>query len=121
MAGADINVADAWKLTAGNPEVIVAIVDEGVKYTHPDLAANMWINPNPSPEYGKQDIHGWNFVTDGPISWGQKGDSGHGTHVAGTVAAVNNNGIGVCGVAGGTGKGDGVRLMSCHLLGRPDG
>lgn len=95
MAGADINVADAWKLTAGNPEVIVAIVDEGVKYTHPDLAANMWINPNPSPEYGKQDIHGWNFVTDGPISWGQKGDSGHGTHVAGTVAAVNNNGIGV--------------------------
>lgn len=116
VAGADINVADAWKLTAGNPEVIVAIVDEGVKYTHPDLAANMWINPNPSPEYGKQDIHGWNFVTDGPISWGQKGDSGHGTHVAGTVAAVNNNGIGVCGVAGGTGKGDGVRLMSCQIF-----
>ena len=116
VAGADINVADAWKLTAGNPEVIVAIVDEGVKYTHPDLAANMWINPNPSPEYKNQDIHGWNFAADGPISWGQKGDSGHGTHVAGTVAAVNNNGIGVCGVAGGTGKGDGVRLMSCQIF-----
>ena len=116
VAGADINVADAWKLTAGNPEVIVAIVDEGVKYTHPDLAANMWINPNPSPEYKNQDIHGWNFAADGSISWGQKGDSGHGTHVAGTVAAVNNNGIGVCGVAGGTGKGDGVRLMSCQIF-----
>ena len=116
VAGADINVADAWKLTAGNPEVIVAIVDEGVKYTHPDLAANMWINPNPSPEYKNQDIHGWNFAADGPISWGQKGDSGHGTHVAGTVAAVNNNGIGVCGVAGGTGKGGGVRLMSCQIF-----
>ena len=68
VAGADINVADAWKLTAGNPEVIVAIVDEGVKYTHPDLAANMWINPNPSPEYKNQDIHGWNFAADGSIS-----------------------------------------------------
>ena len=116
VAGADIHVADAWKLTAGNPEVIVAIVDEGVKYTHPDLAANMWTNPNPSPEYNSQDIHGWNFAADGPISWGQKGDSGHGTHVAGTVAAVNNNGIGVCGVAGGTGNGDGVRLMSCQIF-----
>ena len=116
VAGADINVADAWKLTAGNPEVIVAIVDEGVKYTHPDLAANMWINPNPSPEYKNQDIHGWNFAADGPISWGQKGDSGHGTHVAGTVAAVNNNGVGVCGVAGGTGRNDGVKLMSCQIF-----
>ena len=116
VAGADIHVADAWKLTAGNPEVIVAIVDEGVKYTHPDLAANMWTNPNPSPEYNSQDIHGWNFAADGPVSWDRKGDSGHGTHVAGTVAAVNNNGIGVCGVAGGTGNGDGVRLMSCQIF-----
>ena len=125
VAGADINVADAWKLTAGNPEVIVAIVDEGVKYTHPDLAANMWVNPNPSPEFGNQDIHGWNFTDDGPITWDQvsvdasgkkEGDSGHGTHVAGTVAAINNNGLGVAGVAGGTGNNDGVRLMSCQIL-----
>ena len=61
-AGADINVPEAWKLTGGSPSIIVAIVDEGVKYTHPDLAANMWVNPNPSPEFGNQDIHGWNFL-----------------------------------------------------------
>lgn len=124
-AGIDINVADAWKLTAGDPRVIVAIIDEGVKYTHPDLAANMWENPEPSAEYNYQDIHGYNFIDNGPITWdkletqpnGQvTGDSGHGTHVAGTVAAVNNNGIGVGGVAGGSGKGDGVRLMSCQVF-----
>ena len=103
----------------------MAIVDEGVKYTHPDLAANMWVNPSPSPEYDNKDIHGWNFAENTPISWdkvevgvgGKKeGDSGHGTHVAGTIAAVNNNGLGVAGVAGGTGNNDGVRLMSCQIL-----
>lgn len=123
--GADINVAEAWKLTGGDPRIIVAIVDEGVKYTHPDLAANMWVNPSPSPEYNNQDIHGWNFAENCPISWdkvvttpsGKKeGDSGHGTHVAGTVAAINNNGLGVAGVAGGTGNSDGVRLMSCQIF-----
>lgn len=123
--GADINVAEAWKLTGGDPRIIVAIVDEGVKYTHPDLAANMWINPSPSPEFNNQDIHGWNFAENCPISWdkvvtapnGKKdGDSGHGTHVAGTVAAINNNGLGVAGVAGGTGNNDGVRLMSCQIF-----
>lgn len=67
------------------------------------------------------DYYGYNFVTNGPISWDVvdakgDGDSGHGTHTAGTVAAVNNNGIGVCGVAGGSGNNDGVRIMSCQAL-----
>lgn len=115
--GADINVKDVWSgITCGDPEIIVAVVDEGVKYTHPDLAANMWTNPSPSDDYGKQDIHGWNFVADGPITWDNTGDTGHGTHCAGTIAAVNNNGVGVSGVAGGSGAGDGVKIMSCQIF-----
>ncbi len=115
-AGADINVAPAWELTGGDPNIIVAVVDEGVKYTHPDLAANIWTNPEPSEEYGMQDIHGYNFVTGEPISWDKEGDTGHATHIAGTIAAVNNNGVGVCGIAGGTGNNDGVRIMSCQIF-----
>ena len=127
-AGADINVKNAWKLCSGDPNIVVAVCDEGVKYTHPDLAPNMWVNEDEIPNNGidddnngyVDDIHGWNFLstTDYPksISWAALGDGGHGTHVAGTVAAVNNNGIGVGGVAGGTGNGDGVRIMSCQVF-----
>lgn len=132
--GADINVKDAWALTAGDPRIVVAIVDEGVKYTHPDLAANMWVNTKEQSggagvdddDNGyMDDVHGFNFVTHGAISWGiphynekgeYDGDESHGTHVAGTVAAVNNNGEGVSGIAGGTGNGDGVRIMSCQIF-----
>lgn len=119
-AGTDINVPEAWKLTGGSPSIIVAIVDEGVKYTHPDLADNMWVNPDGSG------VPGYNFATNSTkLTWSVShydnkgkydGDSGHGTHVAGTVAAVNNNGKGVCGVAGGTGSNDGVKLMSCQIF-----
>ena len=114
-AGADINVYDVWSsLTAGDSSVIVAVVDEGVKYSHPDLAANMWTNSE-----GK---HGYNFVDDdGEISWDKEGDSGHGTHCAGVIAAVNNNGVGISGVAGGTGNSDGVKIMSCQIFSHDTG
>ncbi len=130
--GMDVNAAPAWSLTGGDPRVIVAVLDEGVKYTHPDLAANMWTNPAETDSDGVDndgngyvdDIHGYNFVDDGPITWNKSiksgttttSDTGHATHVAGTVAAVNNNGIGVCGIAGGTGEGDGVKIMSCQIF-----
>lgn len=126
-AGCDVNALEAWKICKGDPSIIVAILDEGVMYTHPDLAANMWCNPGESVQGAKTDgdgngyegdLHGYNFVTEsGDITWTDANDSGHGTHVAGTIAAVNNNGKGVCGVAGGDGTpNSGVKIMSCQVF-----
>jgi len=97
---ADIDLPEAWEITKGNPEVIVAVIDQGIQTNHPDLIANMW------------EGIGYNFINNSPNI--VPGD--HGSHVAGTVAGVNNNGIGISGVAGGSGPGDGVRLMSCQVF-----
>ena len=126
-AGCDVNALEAWKTCKGDPSIIVAILDEGVMYTHPDLAANMWCNPGESVQGAKTDgdgngyegdLHGYNFVTEsGDITWTDANDTGHGTHVAGTIAAVNNNGKGVCGIAGGDGTpNSGVKIMSCQVF-----
>lgn len=129
--GCDVGVLEAWQIETGDSELIVAVNDEGVAYTHPDLAANMWTNPGEVPGNGIDDdgngyiddVYGWNFCTNGPISWDKKNprnpdddDSGHGTHVAGIISAVNGNNVGVCGIAGGSGAGDGVRIMSTQIF-----
>lgn len=126
-AGCDVNAAEAWKTCTGDPSIIVAVLDEGVMYTHPDLAANMWTNSGETKQGATTDgdgngyngdLHGYNFVSDsGDITWTDANDTGHGTHVAGTIAAVNGNGIGVCGVAGGDGTpNSGVKIMSCQVF-----
>lgn len=124
VAGADVGVKDAWKLTAGDPRIIVAVLDQGVAVNHPDLKDAMWVNQ--AEEDGTDgvdddkngyvdDKNGFNFAENkGKPSYGYGSD--HGTHIAGTIAATNNNGLGVSSIAGGSGNGDGVRLMSCQTF-----
>ena len=123
---ADVNAVPAWKLCKGDPTIIVAVVDEGVMYTHEDLKANICINK--AERNGTagvdddnngyiDDTYGYNFVGNTPkISWTAEDDTGHGTHVAGIVSATNNNKIGISSVAGGSGNNDGVKLFSVQIF-----
>ena len=124
LQGIDMGLVNAWEQfqVFGNSEVIVAVVDSGVEYSHEDLNPNMWVNEaelngiegvDDDGNGYKDDIYGYNFVSsDGSINF----DS-HGTHVAGTIGAVNNNGIGVCGIAGGRYPViPGVRMMTLQVL-----
>ncbi|MDO5016891.1 MAG: S8 family serine peptidase [Porphyromonas sp.] len=111
FAGSDINLPEAWQIETGKKEVVVCVVDAGVDYTHVDLAANFDLERS------------YSFIHD--INGNEKGykqiesqTSSHGTHVAGTIAAVNNNGIGVAGIAGGNGNpGTGVTIINAQILG----
>ena len=101
--GADIKATQAWDLFTGDPNFPVGVIDTGIDYTHPDLAANIWTNPGEKAGNGKDDdgngyvddVHGYDFVNhDGdPMD-----DGVHGTHVAGTIGAVGDNGVGITGV-----------------------
>ena len=125
IKGADVAVEKAWDLTTGDPSIIVAVLDEGVDVNHEDLKASMWVNEGEawgSHEDGDGngyagDIHGYNFVEDhGVIAVESLYDTGHGSHVAGVIAAANNNGVGISSIAGGNGSLPGVRIMSCQIF-----
>jgi subtilisin family serine protease/regulation of enolase protein 1 (concanavalin A-like superfamily) len=111
--GADVMAEAAWDLQREAPDIVVAVVDTGIRYTHEDLAPNMWVNPGESglDAQGRDkrtngidddgdgyidDVHGINVLTH---SGDPMDDWGHGTHVAGIVGAVGNNGVGVAGIA----------------------
>lgn len=147
MAGADVGVKDAWRLTGGDPSVVIAVFDCAVNSTHEDLANALWMNEKEvNGTDGKDDDgngfiddkYGFNFVGCSKLNSNVVNDnlnnpnasfsgisgkaldwwsgSGHGTHVAGIIGATNNNGKGVSSIAGGTGNGDGVRLMTCQIF-----
>lgn len=127
IAGSDVNCKAAWELCTGDPSIIVAVLDEGIFLEHPDLQANIWTNEdeiygsledNDNNGYAG-DAHGYDFQNDrGIISWDSYGDTGHGTHVSGVIAAVNNNGTGISSIAGGDASRNlpGVKLMSCQVF-----
>jgi subtilisin family serine protease len=116
----DINAPEAWEVTTGNSAVVVAVIDSGIQWDHPDLNANTWINVaerdggagvDDDGNGYVDDLRGWDFFAgdNNPMD-----ENGHGTHVAGTIGAVSNNSRGVAGVAWQ------VRLMPLRFLG-PDG
>lgn len=119
-AGADIALNAAWDIEAGSDQVVVSVHDSGIDTDHPDLAPVLWVNEGEIPGNGIDDdnngyiddVHGYNF-------WNNTGNvedfNGHGTHTAGTIAAKNNNSIGVSGIAGGLTDTDGVKVMIMRL------
>lgn len=124
--GCDVGCYEAWRKCTGDPSIVVAVLDEGVMLTHPDLKDNIWVNEGEEINAGQDadnngyvdDKHGYNFVENtAVITWSSEHDTGHGTHVAGTIAAMNDNGIGVCGIAGGNGTpNSGVKIMTCQVF-----
>lgn len=116
VEGFDINAPEAWSITTGDEEVVIAVIDSGIDYSHPDLVDNLWVNPLEIPGNGLDDDSN-GYIDDIYGIDSHNGDSdpfddnSHGTHVAGTIAAQGNNGAGVTGVAWN------AKIVSCKFLG----
>jgi subtilisin family serine protease len=114
VSGIDINAEAAWEEYDGGKEVVVALIDTGVDYTHEDLQNAIWVNEDEITGNGVDDdgngyiddVYGWNFY-DGNNTVYTGGDDDHGTHNAGTIAASSDNGTGIAGIARMTGQRDG--------------
>ena len=113
-ADADIDAVEAWDIQRGSQNIVVAVIDTGVDYTHEDLSANMWINPFETLDGVDNDLNGYvddiygiNSITG---SGNPMDDNGHGTHVSGTIGAVGNNGKGISGVT------HNVKIMALKFL-----
>lgn len=113
-----VNAQSAWELSSGSQDVVVAIIDTGIDYNHPDLAPNLWRNPGEVAGNGLDDdgngyiddVFGVSAISGDDNPGDPFDDNGHGTHVAGTIGAIGDNGIGVVGVA------PNVRLMGLKFL-----
>ncbi|HSE37723.1 MAG TPA: S8 family serine peptidase, partial [Blastocatellia bacterium] len=119
----NIDATKAWDITTGSNDIVAVVLDTGVQLQHEDLSPNAWVNPLEISNNGVDDdgngfvddVNGWNFFDGDNRTFKPGVDISHGTHVAGSIGAAGNNGIGVTGVAWQ------VKIMSLKFLGGPDG
>lgn len=118
--GADVNASEFWETLENAPNVVIAVLDSGLNFHHPDLQNIAWVNPHETPQDNRDndqngwtdDINGWDFVNDDNDP---SDDHGHGSNVTGIIAANRNNGTGVVGML------SSVQILSCKILNSENG